>query len=493
MSLTRNALLDLEQSHPASPEATALAREAVQRVIGTSLAAKSSSLTLTIASVCRRVFTDHPDLPTWAVSLSADKQPVLLVNPDFTNEMDDEDSLCFLAAHEAMHLVLRHVCESKELWSDPVYVQAADLVINYRVMRILKQGLPTRNGGEETGLHPKKTHDWYKRQAKTLGFDALTIEDFYRTDLACYNELKKLADQGKEKSGGENWCNHDHDGDADDGSGTPGQPGGGSGTPGQPGGDPGDGTPGTGLPDLSGGEASISADQGAIEELVEQALENALKEVARNPDSKLRSELEELVELTGDSEKASKMWGRMGAGQILSVKLDPTKQTNYWDRKVRRFMAKALKPGTKMTFNKKLTGMGERRFTPRGKVERKRGVVAIDTSGSMCGVIEQVAEMVGRTRAEVTWLNFDANCIKRELGDGFVGGGGTDASTVDTWIAENMGSKKPDFVLVVTDGYFQHFTPTAVKPSKWMWLVTQDGDMWMRNHTPQMKAVQLPF
>jgi hypothetical protein len=364
-------------------------------------------------------------------------------------------------------------------------------VINYRVMRILKQGLPTRNGGEETGLNPKKTHEWYKRQAKNLGLDSLSIEDFYRTDLTCYNELKKLSDEGKEKSDGDNWCQHDHDADGDaDGNG-PGQPG----EPGQPGqpGQPGSGS-GSGLPDLSGDSSpTISADQEAIEELVEQALENALKEVARNPDSKLRDELEQLMEMTGDSEKASKMWGRMGAGQILGAKLDPTKQTNYWDRKVQRFIAKALKPGTKMTFNKKLTGMGERRFTPRGKVERKRGVVAIDTSGSMYGVIDQIAEMVGRTKAEVTWLNFDADCVKRELGDGFVGGGGTDAETVDTWISENMGTKKPDFVLVVTDGYFRHFTPKAAKPAKWMWLVTQDGDMWMKNHSTPMKAVQLPF
>ncbi|MCP4792094.1 MAG: hypothetical protein GY882_01970 [Actinomycetia bacterium] len=486
MSITRNKLLDLESSHPASAEETAKAREAVQRVIGTSLAAKSSSLTLTIASVCRRVFTDHPDLQTWAVSLSADKQPVLLVNPEFTNSMDDEDSLCFLAAHEAMHLVLRHVCEGKELWSDPVYVQAADLVINYRVQRILKQGLPTRNGGEETGLNPKKTHEWVKRQRKALGLTPVTFEDMYRTDLACYQVLKELQEEGKERSD-DNWCQHDPQGEPEEGGGS------GQGSdPGQDGESQGTG-PG-GLPDLSGDSGvHISADQGAIEDLVEQALEGALKEVARNPESKLRGELEELLEMTGDSELASQMWSRLGAGQILGAQLSATRVTTYWDRKVRRFMAKALKPGTRMTFNKKLTGMGERRFTPRGKIERKRGVVAVDTSGSMSGVISQIEEMVGKTRAEVTWLNFDAACVQRELGDGFVGGGGTDASTVDAWIDENMGNKRPDFVLVVTDGYFQHFTPSAVKPAKWLWLVTKDGSMWMKDHSTPMKAVQLPF
>ena len=51
MSITRNKLLDLESSHPASAEETAKAREAVQRVIGTSLAAKSSSLKIGRAHV----------------------------------------------------------------------------------------------------------------------------------------------------------------------------------------------------------------------------------------------------------------------------------------------------------------------------------------------------------------------------------------------------------------------------------------------------------
>ena len=104
-------------------------------------------------------------------------------------------------------------------------------------------------------------------------------------------------------------------------------------------------------------------------------------------------------------------------------------------------------------------------------------------------VLDAVAAIIGETpNLDVTWVSFDGAVYPFEPGQAFLGGGGTNCQLVDHWIDENL-DEAPDFVLVVTDGIFSHFTPRD--PEAWIWLITRDGDAWPETWNPPMACRQL--
>ena len=186
---------------------------------------------------------------------------------------------------------------------------------------------------------------------------------------------------------------------------------------------------------------------------------------------------------------AEKIFGDLGAYELLGT-TSPEKRTRFWDSKVNRAICSLVKPGSRLAVNRKRPK--DRIFSPRGKVQERSIVIAIDTSGSMFygDALAKVREMVGRTKAKTRWVWFDGAVWEFKPGDDMHGGGGTNCELVEEWILANC-PRYPDAVVVVTDGVFRHFTPS--KPKRWIWVLTKDGDDWMRDHEPRMKSCKLPF
>jgi len=463
--LTENNVTKAETLFPADPVVTASARKKVDEAINRKMPLISSAITRVIIGVQRRVYAAC--IPTMQVQLAHDKLPVLGIGPEFADSLDDISGIVFVLSHEAMHLVARHLyIEDPVKRVDPRYTEVIEAWINFFVMGMLKQSLPTING-EPTGVDPVKLFEWFKRSASEAGLTDYPrrIEEFYQNSDFAYQWICKLPKQRRSKD--ESFCNHD--------LGDPSQSSGGSGDQSADG--------------QGSGSMKPVLDEQAVGELVEKAIEVAVTEVLQSNNKAAREELEKLMGATVGNEKAEKIFGSMGAYELLG-KTAPEKRTRFWDKKVARAIASLIKPGEKLAFNRKRPK--ERIFSPRGKVEEKSIVIAIDTSGSMFygDAIQKVRELIGQTKAKARWVWFDGSVWEFEPGDDLRGGGGTDCSKVEEWIQENC-KRYPDAVICVTDGIFQHFTPA--KPKRWVWVITRDGDDWPKNHEPRMKVTKLPF
>jgi hypothetical protein len=240
-----------------------------------------------------------------------------------------------------------------------------------------------------------------------------------------------------------------------------------------------------------GSDLTPVLDTEAVADVANKALE-ALVGLAAAGGDRAKAELEALVGAAGDDERAQQIFGSAGAYKVLG-QTTPERKSDLWDRLAAFFFGRLTEAGERLTLN--ANRPRERILVHRGNRKRAVGVAAIDSSGSMVGghALEQITRRIGKTKAKVQWLWWDGVAAPFKPGDPMVGGGGTDCRVVDQWIADNM-RRHPDFVAVITDGYFTHFTPR--QPSKWVWLVTKDGDDWMstgRDGIPVMKTIRLPW
>jgi hypothetical protein len=460
--LTANNVMSAEKLFPADPAKTALAREIVEDIISKKLPIANSLLALTIASVTRRYYAQC--FPTYQVQLPADRIPVLGVGPDFVCSIDRKEDNIFCVVHEAYHLIFMHlgVIDPVKL-NDQMYTMSIEAMINWCVSQLLKRDLPTVDG-ETTGVDPVKFFEWFKKSASEAGLTGYPrkIEEFYRSDDDVYNWVSQLP---KPKRPGQNWCNHDPSQGGGQGQGEDGQ---------------------------GEGDFSPVLDQEAVSQIVQKALDVSLRAAVQENNKAAKEELKQLISMTQGNETAERIFGDMGAFELLGV-TSPEKRTRFWDKMVARAIASLVKPGDRLAFNRKLVGIGERRFSPRGKVTEKSIVVAIDTSGSMVAygdALTKIREMVGRTKAKTQWLWFDGEVWPFKPGDEMRGGGGTNCELVEHWIQANC-RRYPDAVVVVTDGEFRHFTPA--NPKRWVWVITRHGDPWPSTHEPRMKVTKLPF
>lgn len=448
--LTENNVTRADVKFPADPVATATVRRYVSDAINKKLPLRSSTLTTTIMSVTRAVYTTS--VPTLAVSLAHDRIPVLLVNPEFVLTLDDpENAVVMPLMHEALHLVLLHLgMIDVEKRSDPNYIEAIESWINYYCTQVLQCEMPTSQG-KSVGIDPVATFERFKREATKAGLADFprTIQAFYKNDDEVYKWLSMLPKPPRQKV---NFCQHQSDG----------QPG--------------------------AGDMSPTLDPNAVGDIVGKALENTLKEASNNKNDKAKDELGRLMDAGAGNETAERVFGDLGAYELLGTTA-PEKRTRHWDYWVRRKVGRLVKPGDRLAFNRKRPR--DRIFSPKGKVEQKTIVVAIDTSGSMHhNVISQITNIVGRTKAKTRWTWFDGDVWEFKPGDEIRGGGGTNCELVEEWILANCKSY-PDAVVVVTDGIFRHFTPRH--PDRWVWVITKDGDPWPRDHNPRMHTTVLPF
>ncbi|MFE7313272.1 hypothetical protein ACFU7T_09185 [Streptomyces sp. NPDC057555] len=437
----------LEGWRPADPEVVAEARRLKEAAL--------MDFGLTASVVASWIYTKcHHQIPTTAVATAAvvasgDGTQLLLYNPEFFVRLG-LDGVKFVLFHESRHLVHRHLLADPELRADPVFTLAAEVAINHvALVRLGRAGLPLLDG-EPTGVDPRAVHADYVADLTAQGLAPLPYDAFVETDLRVFTELKRMADPPVPAAG----CPHLSD------------------------------------PAVAGG------DQDTLDATVSTALLNALL-AARRGHPVAERELLDLMDRTdGTTERASRVWGRLGAG-MLRGRTPRTGRVDWWQRWLVDVLASKLAEGEQLVYPKKrgalLAALGhDPLLSRRGPVREKVLVIAYDTSGSMPDrVIAWLTDLVGSIDGvSAHWLSFDGVVMPFRPGEGVHGGGGTSFQAVADYVEgrTTVGGRPfeeiPDAVVMLTDGHAPAITPA--EPDKWIWLITEGGDDWPDHHTPPM-------
>lgn len=416
---------------------------------------RTSLMNYVHSKITRQVFTR--ELDTFAVAALGDGSVVLFINPDFADSLDDPIAgTSFGLLHEVYHVIERHLALPAHLASDETMTLACEVVINHAVMKRLNTKLPTRTladtgKSEPVGIDPKKIYRDYAKKVE----GPVSYEDFTSTVLKCYSELSRMPKPPQPK--GIAVCVHMPEGMGDDNDGT-----------------------GAGIP----------VDSETIERIVGDAMGSMVNDALKG-DSKAREEILDIAKTTEGSDKSSKFWGDLSLGALRGETV-ATRKVEWWSRWLRRTMASLPSFGGKLIYPRKraaiLGALGsDSPMLHRGPEKKKLVVRAIDTSGSMSQeFLDKFFKVTGQTSG-VEWVDlaFDAEVMPYSLGAQVHGGGGTNFGVVQEYVEGNReinGKKidrKPDAVIMVTDGYAPEITPAD--PKKWIWLVTPGGSMWMEN------------
>jgi len=419
-------------------------------------------------------------IPTAAVTLLADGTAMLLYNPEFIVDLDVHGSV-FVLAHEARHVIMRHLFNEPYLRSDPVFTTATEACINHTVMlRLQRSGLPeatvevadVKTGKvtkkrEKTGVDPRTVYKAYTKDLGEQGLTPVSYEEFIRTDFGCYHELKRMAEppgSGGMGTGAIGECIHQGDEDGD-----------------------GDGS---------------SQDGETAEELGKDVL-NATMKAAMAGKRDAREELIELGDRTdGATERTSKIWGSLGLDRLRGT-TSANRRVDWWKQWFNNTLASKIQPGERLIYVKKRGAVDavldlDPILMRRGDDELKVVLICLDTSGSMPQhVIDYLTKLVGYTDGvEAHWLAFDGKVVPFVPGEGAPGGGGTDFGNVMEYAEGRLEvngqklSAHPDAVVMLTDGYASPIRPA--EPDKWMWLITEGGsDDWIRAQSNPMESYQL--
>ena len=438
-------------------------------------ARKNISQTSPLASAMDDILIQIPTsaIDTLAVTLLPDGFAAQLYNPDFVLRCATIQDLVFIRTHEMYHLFLGH------LWSvtggrDEIRVMAEEIVINDRVScmyspnthpRHWKMPLvtdPDKGKDIETGVHPFKMYEKYRKDLNGEGLDPVEYSEFVSTDVRCEAELRRMKNPPTPR--GASSCPA---GPCASGS----QQGGGSG-------DSGD------TPHHPHQDASVLGEsvEGAVEKVMKKAIES------RGNDSRSKNELLSVMDTTADSDLATQLWGDLGAGALRGETV-VQKKVSFWEQYLQNSIHERIKDGERLQFNEALIAFpGPPRVSSIGEETYKKGVIAVDTSGSMDHrVLEYIAELLGEEEnLEFTVLAFDGVVWPFTLGEPLLGGGGTNFGIIEEHILKEY-DQYPDFVIVCTDGYAPAITPS--QPDRWVWLITEGGDPWPERHDVPMDTV----
>lgn len=432
-----------------------------------------------IASLGVPIFTT--DIDTMAVTIGGDGIVRLLLNPKFLVDFGSKNTM-FGLAHEVDHVVLAHLVPDKTLGFDEAGTLAKEVVINYRVTKLLGlAGVPTRDG-KPLIVDPKDVYAKYKKFKKDKGETPVSYETFVDNDLACASYIREMPKPPKPRSP---MCARAN----------------------------GDPIPGTG--DASGGSAGTGDDDGKGDgkdedgpghgqhagidpEQAGKIVDNVLGQVmtrALNGDQDAAKTLLDLGDRLGEDHP---LWGTLGLG-ALRGETPPPIEVTFWEQYLLGALTSILVPGCRLVYPKKLLAFEELYeeqgyrlpFQPIGDERQTKLAIAVDTSGSMpAEVIRRVANLVGKIpNCETEWCAFDADVYPFEPGQPLQGGGGTNFSVVRDW-AENRDDDPFDCVLVLTDGGAPEIMPA--EPDKWVWLITPNGDMWPADKGMSCVVVDLP-
>lgn len=465
-------IAELEKVDPSPPEDIEAARAYVKECLHR-LSISQSFIATVLMSAIRVVYTNA--LPTMAVTIGADGFPMMMVSPKFALKLANEPNAAeaqgmFVLAHEAFHLVLRHIYAEaiplgEDGYADTVWEIACEASINNRVKRLLHRPLPAVDG-QPTGVDPDKIYDRYAKDLRKQGLDPVSKDDFYSSDFGCYSQLKRMKEDITPPKTMMAICMH-------------GAPGKGDGKDGQ----------GKGQPTLSGETSNgvqITLDQEQVDKMVSEGLALAVNE-ARQGNKIAREELLDLEKSAGDSDRASKLFGDLGLGALRGETV-VTRKTDFWYQWLWNQVATLREDAFRLQYNRRITW--EPTLTFDGDEDVFRVLIAVDASGSMrSDDIKYVADRLGEEDGiRFQMLSFDGVVAPFELGQGIVGGGGTNFQIIDDYVQHEM-DEDADCIIVFTDGYAPHITPRD--PEKWVWLIVPGGDTWPERHEVPMATYEI--
>lgn len=408
-----------------------------------------------VVGMCHLVITRSPAIKTFAVKLTGDGNPMLMVNPDFIN-LIGADQAVFALTHEAYHLLLVHLYSDPILMKNQNWITAQEAVINYRIMKHVK--LPLIVIDDKVAIvDPDKVYEQYRDAMKKENLSPVSKEQFYETDMGCFAHLEQLPKQIQPKNAGN--CVHASDN-----------------------------SPGT-------DEADKAAPMDPTE--VSKFMDKVLSATVQAAKNGRPGAQEEILGWMDASPEASQTWGDLGAGALRGETTKSAK-TDMWARWTAEAMASRMRDGNKWRYNRKIP------FNPRvsasGKQPKKYGAVFVDASGSMHqAVLDKVATMIGDLDdIDVEWHSFDGEVWPFKTGEPFRGGGGTSFQIIEDHVVHGgnrKGQEEPcceedlDFVLVLTDGYAPEIDPSD--PDKWIWLIVPGGTTWPQDHGMSCRLIDI--
>jgi hypothetical protein len=455
----RNFINELANHEPVPPaELLEFAKEAFL-IAMRDLSLTDAVMENRIAMLCEPVFTSAID--TLAVTAKPGTGIVLAVNPWFfvhhpTHSATVQKTSYQLAGpeervkaivHEGNHVEKKHLLTN---YTGDAWTLSNEVMCNHDLMSVLKTGMfkahPVDDAGVvdtsqvvEFGVNPRKIWEKYRDDLKEQGKSYVDYNTFVSSDLLCMSELEKMTKLPQPPRGrkGEWNCSH-HQGD--------------------------------GLP----------FDQDEVDDSMTEVMDTAHRKATVEGDPRFKDALEKLFKQTQGDEKASKIWGDTGIGALFGQVVQK-REVKFWAQWLKRNLASRLVPGRKLIFNKRTAAVDHQlRRDPilvyRGKQYRTLLWVEIDSSGSMgYEQLEWVRKYVGEEKnIDVVFHNFDNDRYPVEWGKPFAGRGGTDFSVIeDAYLAAK---RKPDAVLVFTDGEAAHIRPRD--HHRWIWLITHHGDDW---------------
>lgn len=380
---------------------------------------------------------------TLAVSMDRSGVQRLHLNHGFVSQIH-RSALKFGLAHEALHLILRHL-ESDTLRpdrkKDQLWMLACEAVINHLVAKHLDIPVP------EGAVDPEELHIQYVERTRDKGIVPVSYEEFVASDEAMYSHLRQVFTAEEAPDVGA--CSH-----------------------------------------RAASADGMQVDGDTLGDHVETTLSHAA-ERAHAGDEHMKRVLIDLMEATPS---LSGRWGDLGLN-ALRGKSNRSQAHPIWQHLFVRALKSILADdGTRIAYCRK-TGWwptGDPRISrplaPKGKEEQSNVLIAIDTSGSMPDeVVQAVAETVGQIpKVKATWVTFDAQVHEFKPGEPLVGGGGTSFGPVVDYA---LGLEQfPDAIVAVTDGYAEKIDPPY--PDRWLWLITPRGDQWPAKRRPPMLTVE---
>ena len=452
---------------------------------------------------CYQAWTTAVD--TFAVTLAADGFPILMLNPNFAVDLTepitregslssagitvlDDSGVVFVLLHEASHLLFKHLRRTE--FQSELGTLATEATINYFVHGLLTKsgrtgawsrtprwmpstpklkadGTPAKDSAgnqarERSGVDPWKVYDGYRKDLKERGLDPVTIDTFYVSDSECLRQLQRMSTPPKQPP---QPCEHMA----------------GSGDNTESGGSSQDSPDTQDTPATGGSAVNVELDQAAVDEAMDEVLRSAITKALREgSESDLRKELLALEAITPE---ASTRWGDLGIGSLRG-ETAKTRKVDWWVQWLSNQIASRVQESDRLVHDRSI--VWETRLGWVGDDEKFNLLIALDTSASMPDhVIEEVSKLVGTSdQFDATWVCFDGDVWPFTPGEVMSGGGGTSFTIIDSY-AETL-EEDPDAVIVLTDGYAPHFTPRS--PEKWVWLITEDGDLWPGTHDVPMSC-----
>lgn len=409
-----------------------------------------SIITSIVVSMCHFVFTRTID--TFAVKLTGDGNPMLMVNPDFIIKIGAKQAV-FALTHEAYHLLMVHLYTDPHLHANPNWTTATEACINYRITKHLKHEL-IKVDGEVGIVDPAKVYDSYRNAMNKIGQPPVSREQFFETDMGCFAHLEQLPKPIKAKNAQS--CVHASDAGSES------------------------------------GDPSAPIDQSEAGKFMDKVLAGAIQAAKNGRDGAK----DEILSVMDASPEAAETWGDLGAGSLRGETIKSTK-SQVWVQWTADKIASRMADGNKWRYNTKVPW--DPRVSASGKQPKKHGAVFIDASGSMSQrVLDQIAALIGELEEiDITWFSFDGAIWPFEAGEPFLGGGGTSFHIIEDWYNGGDGGNPSvqgneddlDFVLVVTDGYAPELDPSD--PDKWVWLIVPGGTTWPANHGMDCMEIDL--